>query len=214
MRWKARFPAVKGSSGHRLFISAFMIASKVACDDTYSNKSWTVVGQGMVALREINQMQREMCGYLEWQLGVKGGELTEFKRAVEEYAGPGPYQPFPIAGFVSTAAKGDSTRAAIPSPGAPRRSRANVIGGRRQPGSFCWAACRGRARAYCSWFHFTSVPSMPTGRSSGRAFLSLPPGMTRHYRTSQLTANPNAGGLCPPAPLGGIASPRTPPAIP
>ncbi|KAI0056512.1 hypothetical protein BV25DRAFT_1813916, partial [Artomyces pyxidatus] len=39
-RLKARFPAAKGSSGHRLFISAFMIASKIICDDTYSNKSW------------------------------------------------------------------------------------------------------------------------------------------------------------------------------
>jgi hypothetical protein len=117
MRLKARLPAAKGSSGHRLFISAFMIASKVACDDTYSNKSWTVVGQGMFALREINQMEREMCGYLERQLGVEGGELATFKRTVEEeYAGRGPYQPFPIAGFVSTAARTGTT----PAPPPPR----------------------------------------------------------------------------------------------
>ncbi|KAG8706166.1 hypothetical protein FRC08_001231 [Ceratobasidium sp. 394] len=38
-RLKNRFPAARGSSGHRLYISAFMIASKVICDDTYSNKS-------------------------------------------------------------------------------------------------------------------------------------------------------------------------------
>ena len=42
-----------------------MIASKVICDDTYSNKSWSIVGQGMFALREINQIEREMCSYLE-----------------------------------------------------------------------------------------------------------------------------------------------------
>ena len=42
-RLKARFPAARGSSGHRLFISAFMIASKVICDDTYSNKSWSIL---------------------------------------------------------------------------------------------------------------------------------------------------------------------------
>ena len=46
-RLKAHFPAAKDSSGHRLFISAFIIASKVICDDTYSNKSWCIVGQGM-----------------------------------------------------------------------------------------------------------------------------------------------------------------------
>ena len=44
-RLKTRFIAVHGSSGHRLLISAFMIASKVICDDTYSNKSWCIVGQ-------------------------------------------------------------------------------------------------------------------------------------------------------------------------
>ena len=31
-RLKAKFPTARGSSGHRLFISAFMIASKVICD--------------------------------------------------------------------------------------------------------------------------------------------------------------------------------------
>lgn len=64
-RPKTRFPAARGSSWHRLFISVFMLASKVICDDTYSNKSWSIVGQGMFALREINQMEREMCSYLE-----------------------------------------------------------------------------------------------------------------------------------------------------
>jgi len=38
-RLKARFPTARGSSGHELFISAFMIESKVVCDDTYLNKS-------------------------------------------------------------------------------------------------------------------------------------------------------------------------------
>lgn len=67
-RLKTRFPAARGSSGHRLFISAFMIASKVVCDDTYSNQSWCTVGQKMFSLKEMNQMEREMCGYLEWNL--------------------------------------------------------------------------------------------------------------------------------------------------
>jgi hypothetical protein len=46
-------PVTKGSvsickvflwtSGHRLFILAYMIAPKMICDDTYSNNSWTIV---------------------------------------------------------------------------------------------------------------------------------------------------------------------------
>ncbi|KAI0790569.1 hypothetical protein C8Q75DRAFT_698839, partial [Abortiporus biennis] len=91
-RLKARFPAARGSSGHRLFISAFMLASKVICDDTYSNKSWSIVGQGMFALREINQMEREMCSYLEWQLNVEPKLLQEFETKVRrDFKGPGPY---------------------------------------------------------------------------------------------------------------------------
>jgi hypothetical protein len=91
-RLKARFPTARGSSGHRLFISAFMIASKVICDDTYSNKSWSIVGQGMFQLREINQMEREMCQYLDWELNVEPSTLKEFEEMVrKDFAGPGPY---------------------------------------------------------------------------------------------------------------------------
>jgi hypothetical protein len=92
-RLKKRFPAARGSSGHRLFLSAFMIASKVICEDTYSNKSWSIVGQGMFQLREVNQMEREMCSYLDWELNVEPSELEEFENMVrKDFAGPGPYR--------------------------------------------------------------------------------------------------------------------------
>ena len=42
-RLKARFPLAKGSSGHRLSISAFMPTSKLFCDNTYSSKSWCIL---------------------------------------------------------------------------------------------------------------------------------------------------------------------------
>ena len=48
-----------------------MIASKIICDDTYSNESWCIVDQGIFALRETNEMEREMCSYLECQLNVE-----------------------------------------------------------------------------------------------------------------------------------------------
>ncbi|UZJ53174.1 hypothetical protein CBS101457_002494 [Exobasidium rhododendri] len=78
-RLKSRFPAAKGSSGHRLFISALMLASKSSCDDTYSNKSWTVVSQGLFTLREVNQMERELFGYLAFKVNVEIEELTVFR---------------------------------------------------------------------------------------------------------------------------------------
>ena len=50
-RLKTRFPTATVSSSHRLFIAAFMIASKVICDDTDSNRSWSVVAQKMFGLK-------------------------------------------------------------------------------------------------------------------------------------------------------------------
>ncbi|KAI6100838.1 hypothetical protein EDD16DRAFT_1492855, partial [Pisolithus croceorrhizus] len=70
---KAQFPTAPDSSGHHLFISAFMLSSKVICNDMYSNKLWSIVMQGMFQLWEINQMEREMCQYLEWELNVEHG---------------------------------------------------------------------------------------------------------------------------------------------
>ncbi|KAG1733271.1 hypothetical protein EDB19DRAFT_1639790, partial [Suillus lakei] len=53
------------TSGDCLFVSAFMLTSKVICDDTYSNKTWSIVVQGMFQLCEINQMEYKICQYLE-----------------------------------------------------------------------------------------------------------------------------------------------------
>ncbi|KAI6024011.1 hypothetical protein BKA83DRAFT_4463704 [Pisolithus microcarpus] len=48
-RLKAQFPIAHGSSSHHLFVSVFMLTSKVICNDLYSNKSWSI-------------MEREICG--------------------------------------------------------------------------------------------------------------------------------------------------------
>lgn len=83
-RLKARFPSARGSSGHKLFITALMISSKVMCDDTYSNKSWCIAAQSMFTLREINQMEREMCQYLDWELTVDPATLSTFETALKD----------------------------------------------------------------------------------------------------------------------------------
>ena len=96
-RLKARLPAAFGSSGQRLFITAFMIASKVISDDKYSNKTWTIVGQGMFQLWDINQMELEMCQYLDWELNFEPDSLKEFEDTVwKDFAGPGPYPTYAL----------------------------------------------------------------------------------------------------------------------
>lgn len=92
-RLKSRFPAARGSSGHRLFISALMLASKSTCDDTYSNKSWTIVGQGLFSLREVNQMERELFGYLGFRVNVEIEELDDFVAGLEQGRIHAPIEP-------------------------------------------------------------------------------------------------------------------------
>jgi hypothetical protein len=81
-----------------------MIASKVVCDDTYSNKSWAVVGQGMFQLKEINQMEREMCGYLEWHLNIDYQELEQFTERTQLEFGSGVVNPsLPVTSSIAPA---------------------------------------------------------------------------------------------------------------
>ena len=83
---KVHFPTAQGSSGHHLFVSAFMLASKVIYDDTYSDKSRSIVAQGVFQPCEINQMEREMCQYLEQELNVDLVTLRECVEMVENAA--------------------------------------------------------------------------------------------------------------------------------
>ncbi|KAL4400433.1 cyclin-dependent protein serine/threonine kinase regulator [Malassezia pachydermatis] len=87
-RLKTRYPVARGSSGHRLFISAFMLSCKMICDDSYNNKSWVIVGQNMFTLHEINQMERELFSYLDFQLKVEPEELAAFAAELEWYGAP------------------------------------------------------------------------------------------------------------------------------
>ncbi|KAF9039420.1 hypothetical protein BDZ89DRAFT_1090436 [Hymenopellis radicata] len=117
-RLKARFPTARGSSGHRLFLSAFMIASKIICDDTYSNKSWTIVGQGMFNLREVNQMEREMCSYLDWELTVDGHLLQNFEGMVRtDFGEPrAAYPTYSLSTVSKRAARAAASTSATPLP--------------------------------------------------------------------------------------------------
>ena len=53
-----------------------VIASKVICNDTYSNKSWSIVSQGVFQLHKINQMEHMMCQYLNLELNVELGRVV------------------------------------------------------------------------------------------------------------------------------------------
>ena len=83
-----------------------MIASKVVCDEAYSNRSCSIVGHGMFALQDINQMEREKCSYLQWQLNIEPRALKEFEQKVlyPTYILPSPRAHRPGRGCASPAA--------------------------------------------------------------------------------------------------------------
>lgn len=84
-RLKQRYPSARGtsSSPHRLFLSSLMLSAKISMDDTYSNKSWAIVGSNYFALREVNQMERELFAFLGWNVVVSMEELDEFVAGAE-----------------------------------------------------------------------------------------------------------------------------------
>lgn len=114
-----------------------MIASNIICDDIYFNKSWCIVGQGTFALREVNQMEREMCSYLELQLNIEPKNLKGFEDKVcRDFAGPGPYPPIvlPQPAPSPFAHPGASSSTSIPSFGALHvATQTSTCRHRRQP---------------------------------------------------------------------------------
>lgn len=73
-----------------------MVVVKVICDNTYLNKLWAVVRQGLFTLQEINQMEHKLCSYLGWMLNIDPVELKEFKVKVQcDFKGLGPYLAYP-----------------------------------------------------------------------------------------------------------------------
>ncbi|CAH7676335.1 hypothetical protein BY996DRAFT_4575282 [Phakopsora pachyrhizi] len=79
-RLKEMYPTARGttSSPHRLFLSGLMLASKMSMDDTYSNKSWVIVGQNIFTLAEVNRMERELFGFLNMSCHITKDELLSW----------------------------------------------------------------------------------------------------------------------------------------
>ncbi|KAK9723278.1 hypothetical protein K7432_002075 [Basidiobolus ranarum] len=85
IRLKEYHPSCKGAygSGHRLFLSAIIIANKYLYDGAYHNVSWVRLVEGRYSLGEINQMECELLGLLKYQLVVKKDDWIEYSRIID-----------------------------------------------------------------------------------------------------------------------------------
>jgi hypothetical protein len=101
-RMKSLYPASMGTCGQRLYLAAYMISAKFLCDDVYTNRIWTKFTQGMFELRVVNQMEREMCAYLDYNFNIAPEVFRDFPDFVKRtYSGPGPYPP--LTGKIASA---------------------------------------------------------------------------------------------------------------
>ncbi|KAJ6510133.1 hypothetical protein C8R47DRAFT_964785, partial [Mycena vitilis] len=78
-RLRFRYPLVQGTSGHRLFLIAFMLSCKFVHDENYSNIAWSRVAQEIWSVQDINEMERDMCYCLDWDLTINNETLANFR---------------------------------------------------------------------------------------------------------------------------------------
>ncbi|KAG8690415.1 hypothetical protein FRC11_011719 [Ceratobasidium sp. 423] len=86
-RLKTCVPGARASSGHRLFLAAFIVASKSARDNAYSIGAWCAIAQGMFSGRDVSLMERQLCQYLDWNLCIKPEDLRDFELMLREQHG-------------------------------------------------------------------------------------------------------------------------------
>ncbi|KAH9928944.1 uncharacterized protein B0H18DRAFT_874492, partial [Fomitopsis serialis] len=95
--------------GHKIFLAAFIVASKIICERSYKNSvfvKWMTSERLSKALwiteTDLLQLERVFCAALGWSLHVDNKILATFTRNVKShYAGEGPY-PVYAAGISSS----------------------------------------------------------------------------------------------------------------
>jgi hypothetical protein len=72
----------------------------------------------MFSVREVNQMEREMCNYLDWELNVEGDILTSFQAKVTQDFAPlhGPYPTYSLIDVSKHAPKVAASKPNTPIP--------------------------------------------------------------------------------------------------
>lgn len=76
-------PQANGMAGEQLFITTLIIAAKILNDRTYNNTAWVTVSRNQFTHEAINEMERQMCGYLKYKLAIFGPMLEVFEEAVK-----------------------------------------------------------------------------------------------------------------------------------
>lgn len=82
-RLQKYYPQANGMGGEQLFITTLMLAAKILSDRPYNNTAWVTVSRNQFTHEAINEMERQMCGYLAFKLAIFGPMLKVFEKAVK-----------------------------------------------------------------------------------------------------------------------------------
>ncbi|KAM0750998.1 hypothetical protein T439DRAFT_325155 [Meredithblackwellia eburnea MCA 4105] len=82
-RLHIRYPTSRCSpqvhnSPHRLFLSSYILSSKMNMDNTYHNTDWKILGKHAMHPAEVMLGERELFAFLGWSAHVKKEELDDF----------------------------------------------------------------------------------------------------------------------------------------
>ncbi|ODV96166.1 hypothetical protein PACTADRAFT_49562 [Pachysolen tannophilus NRRL Y-2460] len=63
------------STRHRLFLGCLILAAKNLNDSSPLNKHWAKYTDGALSIKEVNTIERELLGYLNWDLRISNTDL-------------------------------------------------------------------------------------------------------------------------------------------
>jgi hypothetical protein len=93
-RFTDRYPAMQledSLSGHRVFLTIFMIAAKFFVDQPGYQERWARIGQLLGPRRAINQMERTMVEYMDWDFNINSHSFVKFKEDLAVFCHQPPY---------------------------------------------------------------------------------------------------------------------------
>ena len=60
---------------HRIFLGCLILAAKTLNDSSPLNKHWAEYTDGLLLLREVNTIERELLGYFDWDVTISTDDL-------------------------------------------------------------------------------------------------------------------------------------------
>lgn len=65
------------STRHRMFLGCLILSAKSLNDSSPLNKHWAAYSRGLLTLKEINTIERELLSYFKWNIRISSSEIID-----------------------------------------------------------------------------------------------------------------------------------------